>query len=146
MLALVAAHLVIACLLPLLSARSHRTAFLTAAVLPAVTLVWAFGHAPEALGGEVSRTTESAPELGLALSFRLDALALVMVVLVSGLGALILAYSAWYFGSGEAHSGSEATRSAALLLAFAGAMRWCSPTTCSSCTCSGRSPRSRRSC
>jgi multicomponent Na+:H+ antiporter subunit A len=62
------------------------------------------------------------PELGLALSFRLDALALVMVVLVSGLGALILAHSAWYFGPGEAHSGSEAIRSAALLLAFAGAM------------------------
>jgi multicomponent Na+:H+ antiporter subunit A len=120
LLALVAAHLVLAGLLPLLSARSHRVAFLTAAVLPTAALIWAFGHAPEALGGGVTRTIEWAPELGLALSFRLDALALVMVVLVSGLGALILAYSAWYFVPGE--SGSEATRSAALLLAFAGAM------------------------
>ncbi|MGH3934421.1 MAG: hydrogen gas-evolving membrane-bound hydrogenase subunit E [Pseudonocardiaceae bacterium] len=122
MLALVAAHLVMAGLLPLLSVRSHRAAFLVAAVLPAATLLWAFGHADEALGGGLAGTTEWAPELGLALSFRLDALALVMVVLVSGLGALILAYSAWYFGSANAHSGGEATRSAALLLAFAGAM------------------------
>jgi len=122
-LALVAAHLVIAGLLPLLSARSHRAAFLVAAVLPAAALVWAFGHASEALHGGLARTTEWAPELGLALSFRLDALALVMVVLVSGLGALILTYSAWYFGPGDSHSGSsQATRSAALLLAFAGAM------------------------
>ncbi len=123
MLALVAAHLVLACLLPLLSARSHRAEFFAAAVLPAAALIWAFGHAPEALRGGITRTTEWAPELGLALSFRLDALALVMIVLVSGLGALILVYSAWYFGPGDAHSGSsQATRSAALLLAFAGAM------------------------
>jgi multicomponent Na+:H+ antiporter subunit A len=122
LLALITAHLVIACLLPLLSARSHRAAFFAAAVLPAAALVWAFGHAPEALRGGITRTTEWAPELGLALSFRLDALALVMVVLVSGLGALILVYSAWYFGTADAHFGSEATRSAALLLAFAGAM------------------------
>ncbi|HZA17129.1 MAG TPA: hypothetical protein VE645_09625 [Pseudonocardiaceae bacterium] len=46
MLALVAAHLVLAALLPLLSARSHRAAFLTAAVLPAAALIWAFGHLP----------------------------------------------------------------------------------------------------
>jgi multicomponent Na+:H+ antiporter subunit A len=123
LLALVAAHLVIAGLLPLLSARSHRAAFLVAAVLPAAALIWAFGHAPEALSDELTRTTAWAPDLGLMLSFRLDALALVMVVLVSGLGALILIYSAWYFGPGDAHSGSsQATRSAALLLAFAGAM------------------------
>jgi multicomponent Na+:H+ antiporter subunit A len=122
LLAIVAAHLVMAGLLPLLSARSHRTAFLVAAVPPTAALAWAFGHAPEALRGGIVRTTEWAPQLGLELSFRLDALALVMVVLVSGLGALILAYSAWYFGSGHGHSGSEATRSAALLLAFAGAM------------------------
>ncbi|MGH3975319.1 MAG: proton-conducting transporter membrane subunit, partial [Pseudonocardiaceae bacterium] len=123
MLALVAAHLVLACLLPLLSARSHRAAFFAAAVPPAAALIWAFGHAPEALRGGITRTTEWAPELGLTLSFRLDALALVMVVLVSGLGALILVYSAWYFEPGDSHSGgSQTTRSAALLLAFAGAM------------------------
>jgi multicomponent Na+:H+ antiporter subunit A len=59
-----------------------------------------------------------APALGLSLSFRLDALAMAMVVLVSGVGAVILWYCVGYFDAGS----PEATRSAALLLAFAGAM------------------------
>ncbi|MDN5931932.1 MAG: DUF4040 domain-containing protein, partial [Pseudonocardia sp.] len=46
------------------------------------------------------------------------ALALAMIVLVSGLGAVILVYSAGYFGP----TSEEATRSAALLLTFAGVM------------------------
>ncbi len=118
MLALVAAHLVLAMLLPLLSARSHRAAFLAGALLPAAALVWGLSNATGALRGGVSETTAWAPELGLSMSFRLDALGLVMLVLVAGLGALILVYSGWYFGPGS----PEATRSAALLLAFAGAM------------------------
>jgi len=123
MLALVVAHLLVAALLPLLAARSHRATFLVAALLPAGALVWAFGHGPEALRGGASRTTAWAPELGLSLTFRLDALSLVMVVLVSGLGALILVDSGWYFESANPESANpDATRSAALLLAFAGAM------------------------
>ena len=46
----------------------------------------------------MSTTLVWAPQLGLALSFRLDALALAMVVLVSGIGALILVYCIGYFG------------------------------------------------
>ncbi len=118
MLALVAAHLLIAALLPLLSARSTRNAFLAAAVLPAAAFGWALLHTADALAGGVTSTTAWAPELGLSLSFRLDALALAMVVLVSGLGALILVYSGWYFD----RDSPDAARSAALLLAFAGAM------------------------
>lgn len=118
MLALVAAHLVLAALLPLLSARSHRAAFLAAALLPAGALVWGLSNAATALRGGVSETTAWAPELGLSMSFRLDALGLVMLILVAGLGALILVYSGWYFGPDS----PEAARSAALLLAFAGVM------------------------
>ncbi|MQA14501.1 MAG: DUF4040 domain-containing protein [Pseudonocardiaceae bacterium] len=118
MLALVAAHLALAGLLPLLSARSHRAAFLVGALLPAGALVWGLANAARALGDGVTETTSWAPALGLSFSFRLDALGLVMLVLVAGLGALILAYSAWYFGPDS----PEAARSAALLLAFAGAM------------------------
>lgn len=117
-LALVVAHLVVAGLLPLVSARSHRAAFAVAAVLPAGTLAWALANAGPALQGGLASTTVWAPALGLALSFRLDALALAMVVLVSGVGAVILVYSIGYFG----RDSPEATRSAALLLAFAGAM------------------------
>jgi multicomponent Na+:H+ antiporter subunit A len=117
-LALVVAHLVLAALLPLVSARSTRAAFAVAAVLPAATLLWALAHVGPALDGGVTSTTTWAPTLGLALSFRLDALALAMVVLVAGIGAVILAYCIGYFGPGS----PEAPRSAALLLAFAGAM------------------------
>jgi multicomponent Na+:H+ antiporter subunit A len=117
-LALVVAHLVVAGLLPLVSARSRRAAFGVAAVLPAAALLWALAHTGSALDGGVTESTAWAPALGLALSFRLDALALAMVVLVSGVGALILVYCIGYFGPDS----PEATRSAALLLAFAGAM------------------------
>ncbi|GEL19265.1 putative cation antiporter NADH dehydrogenase subunit [Pseudonocardia asaccharolytica DSM 44247 = NBRC 16224] len=118
MLGLVVAHLVMAAVLPAVSARNRRAAFGVAAVLPAVTLAWALGNAGQALGPGLDSTTSWAPELGLAFDFRLDALGLVMVVLVSGLGALILAYSAWYFG----RRSRDATRTAALLLFFAGVM------------------------
>jgi multicomponent Na+:H+ antiporter subunit A len=117
-LGLVVAHLVLACVLPLVSARSRRAGFAVAAVLPAAALVWALAHAREALTTGVSTTLAWAPELGLSLSFRLDALALAMVVLVSGIGALILVYCIGYFGE----SSPDGTRSAALLLAFAGVM------------------------
>jgi multicomponent Na+:H+ antiporter subunit A len=117
-LALVAAHFVVAGLLPLVSARSRRAAFGVAAVLPAVTLLWALANAGPALAGGLDETTAWSPALGLELSFRLDALGLAMIVLVSGIGAVILAYCTGYFGSDS----PDATRSAALLLAFAGAM------------------------
>ena len=116
-LALVVAHLALAALLPLVSARSRRGAFALAAVPPAAALLWALAHAPEALAGGVSSTVVWAPQLDLVLSFRLDALALAMVVLVSGIGALILVYCIGYFADSP-----EAPRNAALLLAFAGVM------------------------
>ncbi len=117
-LALVVAHLAVAVVLPLVSARSRRGAFAVAAVLPAVAFGWALVQAPAALGAGLTETLAWAPQLGLSLSFRLDALALAMVVLVSGLGAVILAYCCGYFGERS----EEATRSAALLLVFAGVM------------------------
>lgn len=118
MLALIVAHLVVALLLPSLAARSRRAAFGIGAVLPAATLVWALAHVEQAGAGGLAAETVWAGELGLSLAFRLDALALAMIVLVSGVGALILIYSGWYFSSRS----SDAPRSAALLVAFAGMM------------------------
>ncbi|MFC5948942.1 hydrogen gas-evolving membrane-bound hydrogenase subunit E [Pseudonocardia lutea] len=118
MLALVVAHLVVAALLPLVSRRSRRAAFGIAAVLPAATLVWGFAHLGAALGPGLEETVTWSAALDLELGFRLDSLGLVMIVLVGGLGALILAYSAWYFG----RDSRDAPRNSALLLAFAGAM------------------------
>ena len=108
--ALVVAHLAVAALLPLIRAR--RTAFVVAALLPAATLVWA----PANVGAV--EVVPWAPSLGLEFAFRLDAVALAMVVLVSGVGALILLYCVGYFGPQD----EEAPRTGALLLAFAGAM------------------------
>ncbi|WP_214403080.1 hydrogen gas-evolving membrane-bound hydrogenase subunit E [Pseudonocardia lacus] len=118
MLALVVAHLVLAGLLPLVSARSRPAAFAVAALPPSVALLWAFSQTGPALGGGVTESVAWAPALGLTLSFRLDALALVMIILVSGVGAVILVHSIGYFD----RDSPQATRSAALLLAFAGAM------------------------
>jgi multicomponent Na+:H+ antiporter subunit A len=114
LLALVVAHLVVAALLPLVSRRSRRAAFGVAALLPAATLVWGLANA----GGELTETHVWSSALNLEFGFRLDALGVVMTVLVGGLGALILAYSAWYFGKDS----RDAPRNSALLLAFAGAM------------------------
>ncbi|HEX8520452.1 MAG TPA: hydrogen gas-evolving membrane-bound hydrogenase subunit E [Pseudonocardia sp.] len=116
MLGLVLAHLVLAGVLPAVAARAPRAAFAIAAVPPAAALVWALRHAGEALAGGVVQAVAWAPELGLALTFRLDALSLAMVVLVSGIGALVLVYGAGYFAP------EQAGRNAALLLAFAGIM------------------------
>jgi multicomponent Na+:H+ antiporter subunit A len=118
LLALVVAHLAVAALLPLVSARHQRAAFGVAAVLPTATLLWALANTAPALHGGLTTTTAWAPTLGLTLSFRLDALALAMVVLVAGIGAVILVYCIGYFGA----ESPEAPRNAALLLAFAGAM------------------------
>ena len=92
MLLLVVGHLVVAGLLPLVSARSRPAAFGVGAVLPAATLLWALANAGSALGGGIVESTAWSPALGLELSFRLDALALAMIVLVSGIGAVILVY------------------------------------------------------
>jgi multicomponent Na+:H+ antiporter subunit A len=118
LLALVVAHLVVAALLPLVSRRSRRAAFGIAAVLPAATLVWGLANLSTALGPGLSETHVWASALHLEFGFRLDALGVVMIVLVGGLGALILGYSAWYFGKDS----RDAPRNSALLLAFAGAM------------------------
>ncbi|QGK72418.1 DUF4040 domain-containing protein [Allosaccharopolyspora coralli] len=119
MLALVALHLLGAILLPTVAVRNTRAAFLVAAVLPAVGFGWIVMRLPAVLGGQpIDETLAWAPRLGLEFSFRLDPLAVVMGLLVTGIGALVLVYSAYYFGRGS----GDARRSAPLLLAFAGAM------------------------
>ncbi|MEV1291854.1 hydrogen gas-evolving membrane-bound hydrogenase subunit E [Pseudonocardia sp. NPDC049635] len=118
MLAVVAAHLVLALCLPALARYNRRLAFAAGAALLSATLVWAMAQAPAALGAGVTDEIAWAPELGLSFSLRLDALALAMIVLVSGVGALIMVYAAWYFGPRS----TDAARSAALLVTFAGMM------------------------
>ncbi|MBQ6643635.1 MAG: DUF4040 domain-containing protein [Saccharopolyspora sp.] len=119
MLAFVLAHLLVALALPMVARRSTRAAFVIAALPPAGALIWVLARSPEVLAGSaVVEQVTWAPLLGLEFNFRLDPLALLITLLVSGIGALVLVYSIGYF-----HSGSgDARRSSPLLLAFAGVM------------------------
>jgi multicomponent Na+:H+ antiporter subunit A len=116
---LVAAHFAVAALLPAVAKRWGRAAFTVAAIVPAATLVAALRHAPDVAGGGTPVETLSwAPAIGLELTLRLDALALLMILLVAGVGAIVLLFSASY-GSPD---GAGAGRDSTLLLVFAGAM------------------------
>ena len=90
---------------------------------PLATVVWAAWQARPAGadllgGGELTERVEWVPGLGLGIDLRLDAFGLLMVTLVSGVGALVFAYAWRYFDPGTPGSG----RVAGLLVLFAGAM------------------------
>lgn len=94
-------------------------AFYGLALIPAATFVATATRLPVILaGGEVRESVPWIPSLDIALSFRLDALSIVLALVVSGVGALVLAYCASYFRRDEPSLG----RFAALLFAFAGVM------------------------
>jgi multicomponent Na+:H+ antiporter subunit A len=100
-------------LLPVLTPLLKRRVFLVAAVVPLV----AFVHALVAGPGQ-SESLEWVPQLGLAIGLRMDDLAWLLVLVVTGVGALVLVYCSKYFSDTEPGLG----RFAAILLAFAGAM------------------------
>ncbi|WFE42993.1 Na+/H+ antiporter subunit A [Verrucosispora sp. WMMD1129] len=119
MLALVAVHALTAVIAPRLVRLWGRNALYLVALAPGATLVWAFTHAAGVRGGApVVETVPWVPQLGLELAFRMGTLSWLMVVLVGGVGALVLAYSARYFRSDDPGLG----RFAAVFVAFAGAM------------------------
>ncbi|WP_447007897.1 hydrogen gas-evolving membrane-bound hydrogenase subunit E [Saccharothrix isguenensis] len=115
MLILLAVHASVAVLLPLVAHRLGRGVWAVAALAPLSALVWAVTRASSVGHGAVTEGLEWASTLGLRFDVRVDALALVMVFVVSGVGVAVLAYSAYYVEEG-------AGRLAALLVAFAGAM------------------------
>ncbi|OZM70851.1 NADH ubiquinone oxidoreductase subunit NDUFA12 [Amycolatopsis antarctica] len=119
MLIAIAAHFVVAMLLPLAARALGRWVFAAGAVVPAVTLVLALTRLGGALDGTLpAETLAWAPGVGLELTLRMDALAMLMIILVSGVGALVLAYYAAYAKPGDVTSG----RNAVLLVVFAGSM------------------------
>ncbi len=96
-----------------------RWVFPVLAAVPAGAAVWVALQGPAALSGRIPvQSVEWIPQLGVSLSFRMDALSWVMALLVSVVGALVLLYCTWYFSSDESGLG----RFAALLLSFAGVM------------------------
>ncbi|MEV0231931.1 Na+/H+ antiporter subunit A [Nonomuraea sp. NPDC050786] len=72
-----------------------------------------------ALGRLPARESRTwAPQLGLELAFRVDALAVLMISLVTGVGALIMIYSTRYFSRGDEGLG----RYGLFMSGFAGSM------------------------
>jgi multicomponent Na+:H+ antiporter subunit A len=118
-LALLALHLVLALAAPGLAPRLGRRVFFVVALAPFATAVWAAAHAGAVVDGRpIATSAPWVPGLDLTLDLRLDALALLLVTLVAGVGTFIFVYCARYFADGDPGIG----RFAAVLTGFAGAM------------------------
>ncbi|MBK9179824.1 MAG: DUF4040 domain-containing protein [Acidimicrobiales bacterium] len=120
MVALLLLHVAVAAAASLAHRRLGARVFLVCAVAPLAAAVWAAAQAPEVTsGGVVTQSFVWVEQLGLTFAFRLDAFALLMVALVSGIGVLVFVYAAWYFD----HTDRPGVgRFAATLTGFAGAM------------------------
>ncbi len=76
------------------------------------------GMAPAVFGGELVRwRVDWLPQLGLALGFRVDGLAWLFALLITGIGSLVVVYAAWYLDPQD-----NAPRFFVFLLLFMGAM------------------------
>ena len=96
-----------------------RSGLIPLALLPAATTVWAAAQIPAVLdGGSRSTQLQWVPSLSLSIDLRLDALAMVMTLVIAGIGTLVLLYSARYFPDRDEGLG----RYSGSLIAFAGAM------------------------
>jgi multicomponent K+:H+ antiporter subunit A len=106
--------LLVACL----PGHARRGAALLAGItaLAATALVLATG--PAVFGGEVLRwSVPWLPALGLQFGFRLDGLAWLFALLITGIGALVVLYAAWYLDPKD-----PAPRFFTFLMLFMGAM------------------------
>ena len=119
MIAFLAIFLGASILIPVLHRWLRNVTFLAAAAIPAAAFVWTALLGPRILSGEV--LTESVPwipQIDIAIAMRMDVLAWIMTLIVTGIGALVLLYCGRYFKPDEPDLG----RFAAVLLAFAGVM------------------------
>ena len=113
MLFLLALFSLVSVLIPALTPLLKRKVFLVAATVPLAAFIHALVTGP----GQ-AESLEWVPQLGLAIGLRMDDLAWVLTLVVTGVGALVLVYCTTYFTDAEPGLG----RFAAILLAFAGAM------------------------
>lgn len=114
------AHFIVAIVaLTVLIARPRISAVLGLGVFVATivaTLLW--GRTSDEAGGAVRNVSFSwIADLGLSLNLRLDAFAVMMVLIISVLGALVMAYSMAYFDPDK-----TTARFTGFFMAFAGAM------------------------
>lgn len=106
-----------------------RSSFYVLAGVLAAAFGWTLSYIPGVLSADQgapigaanappAEVIEWIPQLGVELAFRMDALALVLSALITGVGALIMLYCARYFPAGERAAGPFSAQ----LFAFAAAM------------------------
>ncbi|MFT4864257.1 MAG: multicomponent Na+:H+ antiporter subunit A, partial [Ilumatobacter sp.] len=125
MFALLAFHLVIGIAIVAAGQQLGRHAFAVAAVAPLATVIWAITQAAGVLDGKpITESFSWVGGLGISLDLRLDAFALVMVALISGIGFLICMYALAYFKPHDPSTPvkSNVGRLAGTMTIFAGAM------------------------
>jgi multicomponent Na+:H+ antiporter subunit A len=105
-----------------LAGRLGRRTFAVAALVPLGAFAHTLLQSPAVLSGDVARLPVERwtwiAELSLTLDVRMDTLAWVLALVITGVGSLVLLYCAAYFRDDEPGLG----RFAAVMLAFAGAM------------------------
>lgn len=108
-----------ALIVPIIATRLRRQVFFVAALFPLAAFIYTVIQGPAVLSGEViAERAMWVSALHLEFSFRLDALAWLMALLVSLVGTLVLIYSARYFS----RTATSIGRFASVFLAFAGSM------------------------
>jgi multicomponent K+:H+ antiporter subunit A len=101
-----------------LPATARRAAAAMAGAVALVALVLVLSLAPAVFAGQVPRWSVAwLPALGLDLGLRLDGLAWLFALLITGIGALVVLYAAWYLDPRD-----PARRFFTFLLLFMGAM------------------------
>ncbi|PJI93739.1 Na+/H+ antiporter subunit A [Luteimicrobium subarcticum] len=119
MLELLVAHLAMVLLAPALVSWLGRRAFLVLALAPASAAAYALAWSSRVADGHgPTQHLEWVPGLDLSLTFRLDSLSWLMLLLVGGVGALVLVYCSAYFSA----SAQGLRRFSATFVGFAGAM------------------------
>ena len=119
MISLIAAHFIAAAMSPALVRVLRRRAFLALAMVPLITFTWVLGQTSEVRAGDAPVEVVSwVPTLGMELAFRLGALQWLLALIVSGVGALVLVYCAWYFNDDDPGLASFTGN----FIAFAGSM------------------------
>ncbi|GAA0397200.1 Na+/H+ antiporter subunit A [Micromonospora gifhornensis] len=119
MLVLLTLHLTAAIVAPLLVRRWGPRACYPLALAPAAAFGWALVRTPDvAHGGAVVETYPWISQLGLDLALRMTTLSWLMTLLVGGVGAVVLVYSARYLPADAVGTAQYA----AVMVGFAGAM------------------------
>lgn len=104
---------------PLLTRWLGRRVFVALALIPAAAFVYTLTQTPAILAGSPpAEVIPWIPQLAVSLAVRVDTLSWLLALVVTGIGALVLVYCAWYFTDAEEGLG----RFAAVLLAFTGTM------------------------